>query len=339
MGNAAADRAANAERAKFHLPSAAEYAAFHRQTHALKELLQYAAEALLLFPTPTKGKKSRLLVQTAPASTELQSGMLSGLEALFQHGAYAGTAGLSAPASLDADLAATSATVPEPSVSDAPAPSDAPTSTCASGDMRLGAGAPSSSSASRDSHATSAGYPLACTVKRRIRGKQAARLLAPELFSVGDRVEVPPPPCPQEARPVCSAHSRTVHSWTPARLGGRWICIVCFRGSRLQVPPQREECRGLAPKLVDLIRDRKQHNISCSEYPGGVLFFCTRCGGVSEGKRLENLGRPCKVRPQSGKTATNLSRIARLMQPTSKGAHGDSPVLTPPVSLDTLLSA
>ena len=96
--------------------------------------------------------------------------------------------------------------------------------------------------------------------------------------------------CPPPQPPVLGL--RQCHTWSETRQGGRRICRVCFRTSRLSQPPASEKCHVLRQKLLDLIADRQGYNLACCDFPGGILIFCTKCGGVTEGTRLATLVPP-----------------------------------------------
>ena len=342
-GNEAADKAANVARAKLALPSAAEFSEHQQQSAALRELLLYASEALLLWPTPTHGSRRRGLAQTQQPSDQLQTGMLSGLEVLFQGtGPLQGTAGIT-------DCQPSPVSVSEPLQPPQP-PSSAALARGASGAGASASSAPSSASslvASPEAR-TSTGGPAP---RRRIRGKRAAYTAAsghPQISPPSEASEsahplaasaVPAPPVPPPpAAPVepARAHGIALHQWSPARIGGRWFCQICFRSSRLTEPPRHERCQGLPFKLTELLASRKGHNLSCCDTPNGIILFCTKCGCMSEGTRLAGLSSPCKNKPQSGKCGRNLSRIA-LRQHPNPARFGDACVLDPPVFIDSLL--
>jgi hypothetical protein len=263
----------------------------------------------LLWPTPSKKPQAKQLTQSRPPADTLRSGMQSGLEALSQSPGFEGAAGISAPDS-------SSAEPPLAAHVDLLGESAAP------------AGAPSSTEA-RDSTRADADSRSARAVRRRIRGKQAP-VAIPET-----QAQSAVQPSPDQ---LSSAQPQQCHLWSASRVAGKWICTVCFRTSRLSEPPRLERCAGLRPKLRQLIADRKQHSLACCDYPNGVIVFCTRCGAVTEGTRLANLSEPCRRAPQSGKAATNLSRIAQGMHPKSKGVFGNQSVLTTPISLDSIVN-
>ena len=151
---------------------------------------------------------------------------------------------------------------------------------------------------------------------------------------VAPSASVPPPPAAfAESAPV---HGVACHQWSNARVGGRWFCQVCFRSSRLPEPPRKERCRGLPPKLTELLANRQGHNLSCCDTPNSILLFCTKCGCMSESTRLAGLSSPCAKAPQSGKCGRNLSRIAARQHPNPSRVGNDS-ILHPPVSVDSLL--
>ena len=114
------------------------------------------------------------------------------------------------------------------------------------------------------------------------------------------------------------------------------MCHVCFRSSRLTQPPSSERCPGRPVRIEQLFHERKGHAVSCSDYTGGILVFCTKCGAISSGQRLFNLADTCKNSPQSGKAYTNLVRIQKLQHPDPK--KGDAPILSRPVTLDSITS-
>ncbi len=287
-----------------------------------------------MWPTPTRGKKRKTLQQIQEPAADLQSGMQSGREVLDSQG----VAGLS---SLGA------AAPPPPSAALPASPSSA------------GEGISSSSSATRDSFARPAASRSSQSVMRHASAQpsehreqgaasdacsdslsevilESSRPSASASSGVNQAPHqpsdaVPPPAAASSAQ---SRHSGT-HTWSEARLGGRWICTVCLRTSRLQVP-LRERCPGLSKKLQELVSNRQNHSLSCCDFPSGILVFCTKCGCQTEGTRLAGLSDVCPRAPQSGKTGRNLSCIKDLMHPNPK-KFGDQPVLSPPQSLDSLL--
>ncbi len=299
------------------------------QEAALSEFLRFASQALLLWPSPTAGSKKRKLVRCRDTAPSVDSGMLSGREAFVTTGPFAGTAGLAAP------------------------------SPPSSGD---GAGAvePVASGA-----CDSAGIAVPST-RRRLRGKQpvpshfqshsvgpqpqtfsedpatqfrsgaqTARALQPTASS--SQLAIRAPSDAASDRPASDA-TPTVqfHRWSYSRIGGRWVCEICMRSSRLPEPPRRELCPGMSSKLQELVQNRRGHSLACCDFPNGILFYCMKCGCMTEGTRLAGLGDTCKRKPQSGKAGRNLSRIARLWHP-NPGRFGDQQVLQQPVSLDSLV--
>ncbi len=299
---------------------------------ALREYLEYVSQALILWPTPTRGRKKRTLQQTQAPAADLQSGMQSGREVLDSRGA--------------AGLSTQGTATPPP---DNPAQPSAASSSA-------GEGIPTSSSAARDSFARPAAashshsqpdlgsiaehceQPTAVSTSDS-RPAQSGSISHHSAATSGVRQAPPsrsnavPPPVPDaQSQP---SHRSVTHTWSEARLGGRWICTVCLRTSRLQNPP-RERCPGLSRKLQELVDNRQNHNLACCDFPSGILVFCTKCGCQTEGTRLAGLASICPRTPQSGKTGRNLSRIQDLMHP-NPAKFGDQPVLSQPQSLDSLI--
>ncbi len=331
-GSACADRAANQARERMVLPAAHVFQ--HHLSVALRGYLEYVSKALLLWPTPTRGRKKRTLQQTQAPAADLRSGMQSGREVLDSRGA----AGLSSLGT---------ATPPSHSPAQPPAASSSagegiPTTTSAARDSFARPAAASHSHSQSDLGSSSVQREpsvLAASVSSssHARSESVSRpsAAAPGVSqappSLSNAVPPPVPAAPSQPRHRAAA----THTWSEARLGGRWICSVCLRTSRLQTPP-RERCPGLSRKLQELVSNRQHHSLACCDFPSGILVFCTKCGCQTEGTRLAGLASTCPRAPQSDKTGRNLSRIQSLMHP-NPAKFGDQPVLSQPQSRDSLI--